>query len=85
MILYTAHSAYQNVNVGSKSVCEVDSKTLDKSIRLVGNFESHIGAIEVFYNNTWGGICFDNFNAAEGHVACRDLGYSGINNYTSVR
>ena len=84
MILYTAHGAYQNVNVGSKSVCEVDSKIQDKSIRLVGNFESHIGAIEVFYN-TWGGICLDNFYAAEGHVACRDLGYSGINNYASVR
>ena len=73
------------MNVGSKSVCEVNSKAQDKSIRLVGNFGAHLGAIEVFHNSAWGGICFDNFYAAEGHVACRDLGYSGISNYASVR
>ena len=73
------------MNVGSKSMCEVDSTIPDKSIRLVGSNMPHVGAIEVFYNNTWGAICFDNFYAAEGHVACRDLGYSGIDSYASVR
>ena len=70
------------MNVGSKLVCEVNSKIPDKAIRLVGTDQ---GAIEVFYNNSWGGICYDNFFAAEGHVACRDLGYSVIVRYAPVR
>ena len=73
------------MDVGNKSICEVNSSVAEKTIRLVGSNESHIGAIEVFYNNTWGAICFDNFYAAEGHVACRDLGYSAIGRYASVR
>ena len=73
------------MDVGNKSVCEINSATSEKTIRLVGSNVPHLGAIEVFYNNTWGAICFDNFYAAEGHIACRDLGYSGIARYASVR
>ena len=73
------------MDVGSRSICEISSKIPDKAIRLVGSSEPHLGTIEVFYNNAWGGICFDNYYAAEGHVACRELGYSGIARYASVR
>lgn len=54
------------------------------SLRLVNGTPS-MGVLEVFYNNEWGAICFDRFYAAEGHVACRDLGYSGIFNYAPAR
>ena len=73
------------MNVGNKSVCEVVSQTADKSVRLVDFDEDHRGILEVYHNNEWGAICFDNFFAAEGHVACRDLGYSGIFDYVAVR
>lgn len=73
------------MNVGNKSVCEVRSQIPDKSVRLVDFDEDHRGVLEVYHNNEWGAICFDSFYAAEGHVACRDLGYSGIYSYVVVR
>ena len=33
------------------------------------------GIIEVFYNNTWGTICDDNFGEEEADVACRAFGF----------
>ena len=82
--LFTAHEPFQSVNVGSKSVCEVNSTIRDKSLRLVGSSEPNVGRLEVFHNNQWGVICADTFLAGEGHVACRQLGYSVIFNYANV-
>ena len=79
-----AHSAAQGVRVGSKSACEVNSTLRDKSLRLVGGNAPNVGRLEVLHNNEWGVICFDNFSAAEGHVACRQLGYSVIYDYANV-
>ena len=79
-----AHTAFQNINVGSKSACEVNTTLRDKSLRLVGGAVPYIGRLEVFHNNEWGVMCFDRFFAAEGHVACRQLGYSVIYNYAYV-
>ena len=73
------------MNVGNKSVCKVRSRIPDKSVRLVDFDEDHRGVLEVHHNYEWGAICYDNFFAAEGHVACRDLGYSGIFDYVFVR
>ena len=82
--IHAAHNAFQSVKVGSKLVCEVDSRIADKSLRLVDSDVDHRGTLEVYHNNEWGAICSDNFFAAEGHVACRDLGYSGISEYAHV-
>ena len=57
----------------------------EKSLRLVGGSQPNSGRLEVFHNNQWGVICFDSFRAAEGHVACRQLGYSVIFNYADIR
>ena len=81
---YLAHDATRYVNVGSKSVCDVNSTLHDKSLRLVGGDAPYIGRLEVLHNNEWGVICFDEFGAAEGHVACKQLGYSVIYDYASV-
>ena len=70
--------------MGSKSICEVNSTLRDKSLRLVGGNAPHVGRLEVLHNDEWGVICFDNFSAAEGHVACRQLGYSVIYDYANV-
>ena len=84
MDIVTAHGAFQSIRVGSKSVCEVNSTWREKSVRLVGGLRPYIGRLEVFHNNEWGVICADTFRAAEGHVACRQLGYSVILNYATV-
>ena len=79
-----AHNAAQSVEVGNKSTCEVNSTLPDKSLRLVGSVMPHKGRLEVFHNNEWGVFCSDNFGAAEGHVACRQLGYSVIFDFENV-
>ena len=84
MNISIAHSAFQNINVGNKSVCEVNSTIREKSLRLVGGSQPYIGRLEVFHNNRWGVICVDRFGAAEGHLACKQLGYSVILSYANT-
>ena len=47
------------------------------SIRLVGGSNYNEGRVEVFYNNTWGTICDDNWNAKNAKVVCNMYGYQG--------
>ena len=88
--MYVAHETLAHLGVrrfsrvGSKLACEVNSTLRDKSLRLVGHRSPNIGRLEVLHNNEWGVVCFDGFGAAEGHVACRQLGYSVINNYANI-
>ena len=84
MCISLAHDGMRLTNVGSKSACEVNSTFHDKSLRLVGGDAPNIGRLEILHNNEWGVMCFDKFGAAEGHVACRQLGYSVINNFASI-
>jgi len=70
--------------VGNKSLCRVNSTFADKSLRLIGGGTTDRGRLEIFHNNTWGVICRDGFGAAEGHVACRQMGYSVISNFVNI-
>ena len=49
----------------------------DVEVRLVGGNNITSGRVEVNYKGVWGTICDDNFDAEEGSVICRMLGYPG--------
>jgi len=85
LILSIAHTSItEHVDVGNKSICEVNSTLRDKLLQLVGDRRPNVGRLEVLHNNEWGVICSDGFGAAEGHVACRQLGYSVIFDFANV-
>lgn len=44
-------------------------------IRLVGGNNAKEGRVELFFNNTWGTVCDDQFDDREANVFCRMLGY----------
>jgi len=64
----------KKVTVGDKNSCEIETSTLEGSVRLYGSPSS--GILQIYQNGMWGTVCSNDFNAAEGHVACRQLGYS---------
>ncbi|XP_065884217.1 scavenger receptor cysteine-rich type 1 protein M130-like isoform X2 [Dysidea avara] len=79
-----SHSSQSFPSVGNKSLCEVNSTYADKSLRLVGGDTPSRGRLEILHNNTWGVICSDGFGAAEGHIACKQIGYSVIFNFINI-
>jgi len=56
------------------------SRPDDGLLRLVNGTSPREGILQVFYNGRWGSICDANsfFGANEGGVACRQLGYQGL-------
>ncbi len=46
-------------------------------VRLVNGSKPWEGIVEIFYNNTWGTICYDGYSSSNGVVLCKQLGYQG--------
>ncbi|PIK42104.1 putative deleted in malignant brain tumors 1 protein-like [Apostichopus japonicus] len=57
--------------------------TVSGDVRLINGYTPGEGTVQIYYNNEWGTICDDNFDLQDGHVICRQLGYSGALQYQS--
>ncbi|KAI6658615.1 Scavenger receptor cysteine-rich protein type 12 isoform X1 [Oopsacas minuta] len=47
-------------------------------IRLRGGESDNQGTVEIYVNGTWGLVCDDSWDMADGLVACRELGYPSV-------
>jgi len=48
------------------------------TVRLVGSELSYEGRLEVYYNDTWGTVCDDDFDDTDASVICSILGFDMI-------
>ncbi|NXJ17032.1 SCAR5 protein, partial [Dicrurus megarhynchus] len=47
------------------------------AVRLVNGSGPHEGRLEIFHESRWGSVCDDGWDARDGDVACRMLGFRG--------
>jgi hypothetical protein len=64
-----------SANECSESLGACDVKT--GQVRLAGTDRSSRGRLEVWYNDQWGTVCDDSFDAVDAQVVCRQLGLTG--------
>ena len=82
--VFSAPAAVRSTSVESVSTTLEPSSTPTEpspapgSVRLVDGTGPHEGRVEIFYSNTWGTVCDNNWSLGDGLVVCRQLGYPGV-------
>ncbi|KXJ07432.1 Soluble scavenger receptor cysteine-rich domain-containing protein SSC5D [Exaiptasia diaphana] len=73
----------QHYNCECKKGFEGEHCDQAPDIRLVGSSNKYEGRLEVYHNGHWGTVCDDYWdqNSNGGTVACRQLGFSGLQSY----
>ncbi|XP_071819971.1 uncharacterized protein [Apostichopus japonicus] len=52
-----------------------------RDVKLINGKTPGEGTVRIYYNYAWGTICDENFDLQDGHVICRQLGYSRAQQY----
>ncbi|KAK7089640.1 scavenger receptor cysteine-rich domain-containing protein DMBT1-like [Littorina saxatilis] len=71
-------SSHENCNHFEDVGIDCLPPTTVSGVRLVNGRKLSEGRLEVFINGQWGTVCDDSFTVADARVACRMLGYSGL-------
>ena len=54
----------------------------ENAVRLAAGDNPAEGRVEIFHDGSWGTVCDDGWTLNNGHVVCRQLGYSGAERIT---
>ncbi|XP_017096513.2 LOW QUALITY PROTEIN: lysyl oxidase homolog 3A [Drosophila bipectinata] len=79
------HRSLEDARLERQHLTHKYIKLLNKeegAIRLVGGDNEYEGNIEVLHNGKWGAVCDDEWDSAEGHIVCRQLGFPGMRRLT---
>ena len=77
----TSSASYYTHAVGS-----LYTSPYDTQVRLRGGAYPSSGKLEVYLNNQWGTVCYDEleFDISAANTACRQLGYTNSPNTNAV-
>ena len=74
VLLKYKYTSPQGVAEVRSLTCFLTSNAEHAPIRLVGGSSDSEGRVEVYFNETWGTVCHDNWSGPDAEVVCRQLG-----------